>query len=261
MTQYSTDFTGLSGEANSSATTAITGFSFVGGEGTIPTSYWWCKVTSATNPVSSSGVYLTLGRTGTPSANTGKRMLWLSTSGGPGSLTANTDTEVLICSRSNARSTVLATGSPFLRATDVATFRGYTITNNGTGNDIIARVNNLGLQNLSTTGASISTAGNWFWRRLRVTGTTGSFLYQIWPIANADPGNWIEAAVTNNQYTDGYTGFGTDNTQELPIDVAWLGVGTGGDRAPGPFDAAAANPTVNSTATRSSVPTVHSSAW
>ena len=67
----------------------------------------------------------------------------------------------------------------------------------------------------------------WFWARLRVTGS--DFKARYW-VSGTEPTTW-DIEVTGTNTSSGYVGFGVDNTvEEFEIDV--FGAGTSGDAAP-----------------------------
>lgn len=218
--QAATDFSTLSGTANTASPTAIAGFTWVGGEGN-----WNAVVTAGANP-GGGGKYVRIANNAS-GLTLFKFMRWDTV----GSLGANVDTELLalfrihafadaeqycpLVIRHNGATQYYALNAPNVAATEqMQRFTGLVVSES-VGNSI----------------TRVTTADAWFWSRGKVLTSSGHWSWKIWADGGAEPAYFSIGTADSVALTSGYVGFGTGNYTGLPMDVGFLSIGTAGDPA------------------------------
>ena len=160
---------------------------------------------------------------------------------GPGSIAAETETEVLFRFRIAAALSGSTTLGKF--RSEVPPGNHYTLQADASGNVVLWYY--VGTSPSTTVGASVTkglVADTWYWARVYVT-TAGAWSWRVWSGAVGDEGAWDVSAASNATQNSGYVGIGMlASTQILHYD--WFSVGTAGDAAPSPGAPAGLDPIV-----------------
>lgn len=183
------------------------------------------------------GKYLRLARTSTGSVNI------LLSPNSIGSLSANTDTEVLTKYRKASLDQVLTQKPIIMRAAlsagvhygayDVGAYDGGGTSGAFTWSRMTGSSENAEV--LASVDVA-TTASDWWWMRVNVSTSSATWKWKNWKDGDAEPGSWSSSANDATQ-TTGYVGIGLSDYSSAPYEWDFFSVGTGGDAAPGPTSA------------------------